>query len=446
MTIRYKEFSHPVEVITPKKDSGKKIFRFVGTTESPDLIGDIVRYEGWDTSSWEKNPVILWAHDNKGLPIGKGVGIHRDPTNKRLLFDVEFASKEVYPFASTVEKLVDAGYLKAVSVGFKPIEQTPIMESGIGDISEEEIMFLSALGVIPMDVRKQKLVEISIVPIGMNSDALLVTNSSDRLLMAEKGLKIKLNRKQFFPPKKRKPSGENEEEVANKQDPEQPEQPEVPPEAQQEESQPIVQALVFNKAKFATAQDAQAWATENGFEAENVQETELAFIITQRDREDFDEPSIKTTELEVGVMALVGSLTAEAESQQQQPQEEPVGAPANPGNPPPPPKLQSASEAANITGNESMNSWLMNTADPDLSKAIQGLTAAVEKQTQFQERLDMTLKSLSHLIEEVDERSDNLPSSGAPKQPVLELAEDYAKCISSSIEKIDGLAKSLSLE
>ena len=45
---------------------------FVLSHESDDRMGDIIRQDGWDLKNFQKNPVMLWAHDSRGIPpIGK---------------------------------------------------------------------------------------------------------------------------------------------------------------------------------------------------------------------------------------------------------------------------------------------------------------------------------------------------------------------------------------
>ncbi len=74
----------------------------------------------WDLARFEKNPVILWAHDDKQLPVGTACDIVQGPHG--LSMTIKLASAEANPFAeflwnSIVEKMV-----RAVSVGFDPGE------------------------------------------------------------------------------------------------------------------------------------------------------------------------------------------------------------------------------------------------------------------------------------------------------------------------------------
>jgi len=89
-------------------------FTFIASDQTIDRDGDQILYESWDTTNYEKNNVIMWAHSYDQLPIGKGTLI-KDNIGKRLLVKIEFAFHE---FAQTVKKLVQEGFLNTLSVGF----------------------------------------------------------------------------------------------------------------------------------------------------------------------------------------------------------------------------------------------------------------------------------------------------------------------------------------
>lgn len=137
---------------------GRKI-TFVGTKESPDRTGDIVRTAGWEFDNFQKNPVFLWNHDPSIPPIGKILKIER--MDKEVLFEVEFASASVNEFADTVFKLFSNGFLSAVSVGFIPKDMEPIF-------SDDGML-------VGVDIIRQELLELSAVAIPAHQDALAAT-------------------------------------------------------------------------------------------------------------------------------------------------------------------------------------------------------------------------------------------------------------------------------
>jgi HK97 family phage prohead protease len=93
---------------------------FVASDESVDRYGDIIRASGWQLDAYRTNPQLLFAHQSRQLPVGRVVDIAVDGT--RLIAHAEFAPEglDATGFADTVWRFVEAGFLKAVSVGFAP--------------------------------------------------------------------------------------------------------------------------------------------------------------------------------------------------------------------------------------------------------------------------------------------------------------------------------------
>ena len=104
------------------------------------------------------------------------------------------------------------------------------------------------------------------------------------------------------PEDKPDPTPEDEENEAEKQD-----------EEDETESPLVTQSLIFSKSRFESADKAKGWATENSYNADNVEESEDAFRLTQRDPNEFEENSFKTIELTDGVKAVKGYLIKAAQ-------------------------------------------------------------------------------------------------------------------------------------
>ncbi len=143
-----------------------RILDFVGSSEEPDRMGDIVRVSGWKLDNYLKNPVFLWAHDYKQPPIGKCVKCWK--SKGELKFRIEFAPKETYEFADTCYKLYKGGYLNAVSVGFAPDEDKTKDIDGGG-----------------CEYTSQELLELSGVPIPANASALVSARADKVITMKE---------------------------------------------------------------------------------------------------------------------------------------------------------------------------------------------------------------------------------------------------------------------
>ena len=137
-------------------DEGKA--QFIASTPTADSMGDTIQTDGWQLSEFKKNPVLLFAHDSRSLPVGKVSNIQ--VKNNQLIADVEFLPPGIDGFADKVRALVKGGFLSAVSVGFQSIEHEP--------------RFNKAGDFIGLNFIKQKLRELSIVPVPANSQALAV--------------------------------------------------------------------------------------------------------------------------------------------------------------------------------------------------------------------------------------------------------------------------------
>src|SRR4051812_46658859 len=92
---------------------------FCISSSSVDRDNDKINQLGWALDNFKRNPVGLLFHDYGQFPIGKWDNIRTDGV--RTLADLTCAET---PEGDTVLRLVDAGMLNAVSVGFRPIEST----------------------------------------------------------------------------------------------------------------------------------------------------------------------------------------------------------------------------------------------------------------------------------------------------------------------------------
>jgi HK97 family phage prohead protease len=128
-------------------DESKYQATFIISDESTDRQGEIVKQDGWDFENFKKNPVILFGHDSYDLPIGKAVDIYTEGTKTYAV--IEFAA-EIYEKARIIWDMVKAGILRTVSVGF--INQ---------EYDNNELT-------------KNELLEISIVPVPANPNAILL--------------------------------------------------------------------------------------------------------------------------------------------------------------------------------------------------------------------------------------------------------------------------------
>lgn len=134
---------------------GDRVRRFCISTSAVDRDNDTISAAGWNLDNYRKNGVVLWAHDYRSLPIGKALQVGVE--GGKLVATAEFADHE---FANTVLRLIDGGFLRATSVGFRPTKYA---------INEERR---------GLDFVEQELLEFSIVPVPANPEALIEARSA----------------------------------------------------------------------------------------------------------------------------------------------------------------------------------------------------------------------------------------------------------------------------
>ena len=147
---------------------------FIINTESVNGYFYRILTDGIDYSQYERNPVVLYLHDrenykNKGTEvIGRCIKLFK--RDKQLIATIEFDENE--PFAKTIADKVAGGFIRMASMYADVIAAS----------SEPEFVLP---GQLYETVTKCKLIEISIVPIGGNDDA---------LKLSKNGQSVKLNK------------------------------------------------------------------------------------------------------------------------------------------------------------------------------------------------------------------------------------------------------------
>lgn len=167
MTILRRKFAAEIEAKEAEATEESRTFELVASTTEVDSYGEIV-VQDWDLKRFEANPVILWSHDAKAMPIGKGANTRVE--DNKLRSTVTLVSDEVNPKAGEVWKSVKAGNVKGVSVGFTA-RKAEIVKAPNGD----EVFALSG----------NELLEISICSVGANPGALIERVKSLGALMVK---------------------------------------------------------------------------------------------------------------------------------------------------------------------------------------------------------------------------------------------------------------------
>jgi HK97 family phage prohead protease len=144
-----------------ESETGEDVSVWTCSTKAVDSYKTTFNPDGWVLDHFERNPVVLFAHDRGSMPIGKDVGAWIQP-KKALKGVTRYAPADVNPFGHAVGAMVRWGGLNAVSVGFEPIEF---------EINEERDDGESFF--VPVDFLSQRLLEYSVVPVPSNPEAVL---------------------------------------------------------------------------------------------------------------------------------------------------------------------------------------------------------------------------------------------------------------------------------
>jgi HK97 family phage prohead protease len=127
--------------------------------------------DGCVLTNYRKNPIVLADHD-RTKPIGNAEVVVRNGALEAL---ITFAPHGASEKADEYCALAKAGVLSAVSIGFMPIEMQPIKGGGLM-------------------ISKWELLEISMVAIPANADALVIARSfgkAGRVLSGANAAKLK---------------------------------------------------------------------------------------------------------------------------------------------------------------------------------------------------------------------------------------------------------------
>ncbi len=161
------------------EDADDRVLEFVASTDGVKRDGNRVRNEGWNFDNFAKNPVFLWGHDSGGgdtpplPPIGSVIRywVEDGPDGgTRLMIRVKFAEHEL---AETVYRLYQQGHLRAVSIGWAPLEYEPILDAEGAQIG--------------WDFLRNELLEVSAVPVPSDPDALMIAAASGSLPQEQMG-------------------------------------------------------------------------------------------------------------------------------------------------------------------------------------------------------------------------------------------------------------------
>lgn len=141
---------------------GSRRVKFTFSDGTVDRAGDSIDPKGWQLDNFNKNPVALFGHDSWNIDSVIGRAVNVSTAGKKLVGEIEFAEMDINPKADMAFRMVKAGLLSAVSVGFLPLEYSFSSEKDRPH---------------GIDFTKQELLEISLVPVPCNANAVLQARS-----------------------------------------------------------------------------------------------------------------------------------------------------------------------------------------------------------------------------------------------------------------------------
>ena len=134
-----------------KADGDAKTMDFVASEESEDRFGDVIEVKGWKLVNFRRNPVFLFAHNSHQPPVGKVDHVGPNEIKAagatglpQLLASVTWDQND--PFAELLRNKYMDGFMRAVSVGFRPLEFKEGSNGGLR-FTEQELLELSAVPV-----------------------------------------------------------------------------------------------------------------------------------------------------------------------------------------------------------------------------------------------------------------------------------------------------------
>jgi HK97 family phage prohead protease len=152
MTMRRKDL---VGAVVADSGLGERQIKVVVSTPTPDRVRDIVVPEGGDFGNYQRNPIVLRQHD-PSKPVGTAVV---EVKSGRVEALITFAPVGASAVADETCALCKSGVLSTVSAGFSVLDEEPIKGGGFR-------------------IKKWELLEISIVTIPANPDAVTIERSA----------------------------------------------------------------------------------------------------------------------------------------------------------------------------------------------------------------------------------------------------------------------------
>jgi len=125
--------------------AGDRELDFILSDNTKDRMGDIISPDGWVLDNFKKNPIALFNH-NSSFPIGTWKNIR--VKDEKLIARLQLADEGTSERIDELIRLVQQNVLRAVSVGFQPIE-TEALADNSGILFKEQELLEASLVTVP---------------------------------------------------------------------------------------------------------------------------------------------------------------------------------------------------------------------------------------------------------------------------------------------------------
>lgn len=159
----------------PKGDAAGDVYQAIASTDALDRDRDVMLAEGCIIEDFMKNPVMLYIHNYRQVPVAKVLKIDVNPGE--VAFDFTFAETDI---AKEMRYLYDNGFMSAFSVGFYPKTRMPVEDDTPDKFDVEANGAQVAVDLTKYQERPRQIIctwellEISPVPVPANPEALLL--------------------------------------------------------------------------------------------------------------------------------------------------------------------------------------------------------------------------------------------------------------------------------
>lgn len=147
-------------------DGDEPLIDFTSSDETVDRYSEVISAAGWELDNYRRNPVVQNSHRYHDILDTLGRADVTEVRDGRLYQRIRFAT-EANPVARIAHGMYRGGFLRAVSVGFQPIEWQ--------DMSPDEA---AKAGGCRRRYTRQELLEVSCVSLPANPNALALAVKS----------------------------------------------------------------------------------------------------------------------------------------------------------------------------------------------------------------------------------------------------------------------------